>query len=520
MNFFHSAYISLLIHIKERMVALKRTAKKLFSLDGMIQVVFALLIISIPMQYRFHKVLRPFAEVASKEGVEIPVFFERIVFYCISDVFILLLLAALICKKAISLKSFFTQQSSKYLSAYFLVALMSLILSKNNDYILQYIRWWQLMWAGMIFYILSGGLITTDLRSLLRKFMTLTVITAVFESGIAITQYFTQHALGLKKLGEINFSSPECAPSSFRMHDGSLWIFDHLFSDPGKTEFITRAYGTLPDPNILGGYLVFSLLASCYLFMVSSKKSRIWLTCAMFAQFFSLFITYSRSAFLGVILGAAVFFSFDCLRCFLERRKETKSMSLSNCFSCKFLILVMLGCFTACMLLFYPQLLERGGYVNYKNTLAQDADHERIVYQEIAANIIEQHPLTGVGFNNYVLEMKEHSQQELPYFYSHPVHNIFLLVASETGLLGLASFCMFIFTTTWAMLKKGLTNETILLGSIMVAFLFISCCSHYFLTWQPGKLMFFTVFGLIGLAGRKERSPSLAIKENYSRVTI
>lgn len=503
------------------MLAVKERAKKLFSVDGFIHVVFAMLVISIPMQYRFHKLLKPLAKASVKEGLELPAFFERIVCYCVSDVFILILLVLFLFKETVSIRGFFTEQSSKYLSIYFLIAFVSLVLSKHSDFVLQYIRFFELMWSGFIFYIISRGGITTDAPSLVRRFMQLTLITALFQCGVAITQYFTQHALGLKKLGEINFSSPDYQASGFSMSNGSLWILDHLLSSSNTGKGIARAYGTLPDPNILGGFLVFSLLATFFLFVHGSKKSKIGLSVAIFLQFFSLFITFSRSAFVGIALGSFVFFSLDFLRISIEKKKEGISKAQRSSFSSKSLMLVLIGVFSISILLFYPQLLNRGGYLNYKNTPAQGADSERVFYQKIANKMIKEHPLTGVGFNNYILGIKEHSQQEVPYVYSHPVHNIFLLVASETGLIGLASFCMFIITTIWAMVRKGLTSETVLLTSLIVAFLFIGCCSHYFLTWNPGRLMFFTVFGLSGLVGlKREERLTIPIKENYSEVTI
>jgi len=503
------------------MLVLKERVKKLFSLDGFIHIVFALLVVSIPMQYRFHKAVKPLAKISLKEGLELPAFFERIVCYCVSDVFILTLVVLFLCKKAVSFRSFFTEQSSKYLSIYFLISLTSLVLSKHSNFVLQYIRFFELMCSGLIFYIISRGLITKDMPYLIRRFMQLTLITALFQCGVAITQYFTQHALGLKKLGEINFSSPDYQASGFSMPNGSLWIFDHLLSSSNMGKGIVRAYGTLPDPNILGGFLVFSLLATFFLFVAASKKGKIALSVAIFLQFFSLFITFSRSAFIGIALGSFVFFSLDFIKNSLERKTSGLSKALKSSFSSKSLIIVLFGVFSISLLLFYPQLLNRGGYLNYKNTSAQGADNERIIYQKIAANIIKEHPLTGVGFNNYVLEMKKYSEQDLPYFFSHPVHNIFLLIASETGLLGLASFCMFIIATIWGMLRKGLSSETVLLTSLIVTFLFIGCCSHYFLTWNPGRLMFFTVFGLAGLVGlKKEERLTFPIKENYSEVTI
>ena len=152
---------------------------------------------------------------------------------------------------------------------------------------------------------------------------------------------------------------------------------------------------------------------------------------------------------------------------------------------------------------------ENPSVVNYSKTLAQGADAERIAFQSIAANIVETKPLTGVGYNNYVLTMGSYTEASIPKF---PVHNIFLLVAAETGIIGLVSFLLFLALIAIRMIKTGLDLETITLFSLFTVFMFIGCCDCYLIEGPEGKPMFFITLGLIAFMGRK--SPEVASISN------
>jgi O-antigen ligase len=72
----------------------------------------------------------------------------------------------------------------------------------------------------------------------------------------------------------------------------------------------------------------------------------------------------------------------------------------------------------------------------------QGSAESRIPQFEIAFDIIQDHPLLGVGINNYSEIMWEYDNTaeglgSITYF---PVHNIFLHVTAETGILGAAAF--------------------------------------------------------------------------------
>ncbi|MCX6990522.1 MAG: O-antigen ligase family protein [Chlamydiae bacterium] len=350
----------------------------------------------------------------------------------------------------------------------------------------------QLFWSGFIVYILGGGLIAVDKKTLVHKFFSLVVITSVFQCFVAITQYFTQHSLGLAKLGEMKI--PHIGAACFGMPDGSLWIFDRLFSVARGSKSIIRAYGTLPHPNVLGGFLVFSLFATYYLYQKSKNATyTTLLSFVLFFQTFSLFTTYSRSALFGWIIGSIVWFALNAWKAFLQKDKFQSSRIRS-------LALIIFTSFGICFFLFYPQLASRGGVVNYTQTLAQGADVERIAIQSIATSIVETKPLTGVGFNSYVLSMAEYGEASIPKI---PVHNIFLLVTAETGILGLICFFLFLSLTAIRMVKRGLDLETITLFSIFIVFMFIGCCDYYLIDRPEGKPMFFITLGLIAMMGRK-----------------
>lgn len=73
---------------------------------------------------------------------------------------------------------------------------------------------------------------------------------------------------------------------------------------------------------------------------------------------------------------------------------------------------------------------------------------------KVAFNVIKAHPIIGVGLKNYILVHKDYDST-----YEHisvlqpdsPVHNLFLLYASEIGILGLLFFLWFI----WQILKDS-----------------------------------------------------------------
>ena len=93
----------------------------------------------------------------------------------------------------------------------------------------------------------------------------------------------------------------------------------------------------------------------------------------------------------------------------------------------------------------------------------------RITLAKGAFAMIQGHPLLGVGANNYSLSMPEYD----PFDFGNQrrvviVHDIYLLVAAETGLVGLAAFLWFL-ASLFVQAKRPIgqaPNDTVWLAGV------------------------------------------------------
>jgi O-antigen ligase len=99
----------------------------------------------------------------------------------------------------------------------------------------------------------------------------------------------------------------------------------------------------------------------------------------------------------------------------------------------------------------------------------QGAALSRIVLVKGALDIIQDHPLMGVGVNNYSLVMPQYDRASVRAWHSTAiVHTLPLLVAAETGLIGLGAFLWF-FASMWARAwraAKRAMDETLWIASV------------------------------------------------------
>lgn len=419
---------------------------------------FLVLVFLIPFQSRFFKFLKPLSLSWIDPSWQLPPYFEIHADFFISDLLILMLVGWAFFHKKVQLE--------KYTTVFLSFALLSIILSHFGHYLLPYWRWGHLLLAASLIYTVRAWF------SPLKAIATVVVLSGVLECGVATAQYLGQHHLGLKMIGEPTLVSKHLTPSNFDMPRKGVTSIDYLLQKNTEPTKVIRAYGTLPHPNILGGFLVFSLLMTCYLYEVSERKR--WLAAALILQIMTLFMTYSRSAlfaFIGAIL----------LGWLLQRRILTYWKPL------------VMGVASA-VLLFFPQLFYRGGVVSY-NEAASRSDQMRLSMQEIAAQMIRDHPWVGVGFNNYLLAFAEYAKGAAVDTIS--VHNIYLLIAAETGLIGLGLFLVFCGATLYRAwrVKDSLEGRTLLV--LFVALLAIGSVDYYPIVFQQIRLIFFLAAGLI-----------------------
>jgi hypothetical protein len=79
--------------------------------------------------------------------------------------------------------------------------------------------------------------------------------------------------------------------------------------------------------------------------------------------------------------------------------------------------------------------------------------------------------------------------------YLQPVHNIFVLITAETGVVGLLLF-LWLWFATFRRITNYELRITGTLFSLLVIILITGSLDHYWLTLQQGQLLFATVIGL------------------------
>jgi O-antigen ligase len=185
---------------------------------------------------------------------------------------------------------------------------------------------------------------------------------------------------------------------------------------------LSRVSGTLGTPNGAAAYLSVLLVIAFAVLMARPGRRRTWLAGAALASGgVGLALTLSRGGMLGAGAGVAVFV-------LLATRRRLLRIGP----------LLLAGALAAALAaVFGGELLARS------SDLGGDGNG-RVPLMVIAARMILSHPLVGVGANNFVAALPEFTTPEFSLTWIYVVHNYYLQVAAELGLLGLTLFVAFL----------------------------------------------------------------------------
>lgn len=432
--------------------------------------------------------------------------FYNTLFFYLSDLLISILVIAWVF--LVLKDKFHVEQRREFLYVYLLLAvfwsilLISDLVSYETIDVVNIFGLIKLLLVFLLFCFITN---IVKLEKLIHQIFWLILASSVIQGIIVVFQYFLQRSLGLKILGEEYIRSNLPGVASFKILFGYRWIFDQIMH-VSREALIVRPYGTFSHPNVLGAFMAFSALLSVYLLLVTRETwKKILIRCILPIQILGLVISFSRVAILSFIIGFGVFL----VAMMFFSRKETGAL-FKNDVRLMPVSLYVGALLLCCFILFYPQFLERTGVVSY-GTSNQEAVEDRALYQNIALNMIVRRPVFGVGYQNFVRGMDEYSPTALKNYQHQPVHNIYLLIAAESGLIGLACFLGFIVFILKSALKKIRDPLILLLGSIFLAFLFIGLFDHYLFTVQQGRLMFFLVAGLLFAQTTKTELPAAGL---------
>ena len=345
-----------------------------------------------------------------------------------------------------------------WLGTFLIFSLISLVQARNIE--LGFYHWIKLLeMIGLFFYLKYNFKELFNFKKLAYVF----IASGLCQSFIAISQYVQQKSLGLKFLAESPLN-PEIAGVAKIVVEGTKMI---------------RAYGTFPHPNVLAVFMFVCLFFTFYLFLnkKNSFKNYVFLSITLFLFFFTLFLTYSRLVIFIFLLSSVIYFILS----FKKHKKQVLSL---------FLLIII--CLLIMTYFAWPEVLSR-----FNISAGEQSISLRLFYSQTSFLIIQEYPLLGIGVGNFVWEIRQ-MLDLLSSWMHQPVHNIYLLIASETGLIGLFIFLMFLYQLLRQFSKKLKDKKSYLLLLVVCAFLIFGLFDHFFWTLQQGQLMFWIALGLIG----------------------
>lgn len=210
-------------------------------------------------------------------------------------------------------------------------------------------------------------------------------------------------------------------------------------------QLIFRPYSTFSHPNSMAGYVLLVLV------LVSSPV--VYVT-----GIATLILSLSRNAF-----GAVAFL--------IAAPRISRKLART---------LVYLFVVSSALVLYFRP-------VNFGQSIDR-----RVGLQHQATILLQNHPIFGVGWNNFISEAAKLPLSEQLGSWLQPVHNIFWLITTETGVVGMIVVIFLIYKLEQILVKQDLKLE-LPLWIILIT----GSWDHYWLTLPQNRLLVAFYLGLI-----------------------
>jgi O-antigen ligase len=302
------------------------------------------------------------------------------------------------------------------------------------------------------------------------------LIQLAIQAPIAITQILKQKSIGLQFLGEYELDPAWRGVSV-------IWT---------ETARSLRAYGLSDHPNILGGCLALAFLLVAVWLLYRENKWPVLAIGILGAGGIALLLTFSRSAWLGVI-GGAVFVALYVLR------RKTPDLRRRSVIIAAALLLIISPFIWVNLELLGVRL---GANSSFEELPAERGSiGGRRVLISAANEVFAKNAILGVGIGT-TPQAFEREFPTMPIDYQ-PAHMVLLTAAVETGLLG-AMFYLVLLTAPWLAIfltrSVNMTPDLIATSALLLALTIIGLFDYYPWMLTSGRLWQYLAWGLWALA--------------------
>jgi putative inorganic carbon (HCO3(-)) transporter len=252
-----------------------------------------------------------------------------------------------------------------------------------------------LFFKGLLIFLYFAN--RTRKESELRLILLCLTAGIFIQSIFGLLQHYSGSSLGLGILGES----------------------DVLWEQELQKTVSSRVGGTIGYTNDFAKYLSFFFpIIVSLLFSTSKKINLLFYLSTLVLLVLDVFFTLSRVAWVGMAFSAGIVFLF-------QRKNKLKRIH----YPLIALLLIVL------VLVSQIDLIQQRF-----SSEDMGSARSRFTTSAVAARMIFDHPLLGVGANNYQTIVAKYGDSRNPETFTMAVHNMYLLYLAETGIIGFGFF--------------------------------------------------------------------------------
>jgi O-antigen ligase len=304
----------------------------------------------------------------------------------------------------------------------------------------------------------------------LRTIANIFIISTALQSIIGTIQFLTQKTFSQKILG-LQYHNIWSGGNAVITNTTGRWL---------------RDYGAMPHPNIFGILLVCAILLSIGLYVSTDNKKYLikflyLISIGLFTT--NLLFTFSRTSWILLIIGIMpiMFITYRSSLCHIKNILAP--------------LLLIIGIVSAIIIVLPNLFFTR---ITQDSLPTHNSIEDRTLYINQSLTEIKNHPLIGTGIGNYTNTVAQTNQHDQPIWFYQPVHNVYILIMTELGVIGLILFAIFFFFFFKEIIvnkKEYVFLQKIFLIITMLFFL-LSFTDHMLWTSHFGILLFFLFAGL------------------------